>query len=139
MIESRPFGVSALSAFFVFGATMSGLAAVSLALPGGLLEPMWRINPSGRAGLGALGMPAVVLMATVSLTCLAAAVGLWIGKRWGRRLAMTILVINAAGDLLNGWLAGDPRTLIGLPIAGAMLYYLGTPRARMFFEPGQDR
>lgn len=129
----RPFGVSALSAFFAFGAMMSGLAAASLALPGGALEPMWRINPRGREGLGALGPMGVALMAAVCLACFGAAAGLWLGRRWGRALAMTMLVLNAAGDLLHGLLAGDPRTLIGLPIAGAMLYYLGTERVRRFF------
>src|SRR5712691_11129262 len=112
-----------MSFFFLFGMTMSGLAAISLALPGGALEPMWQINPRGREGLVALGLPAVILMATVSLACTGAAAGLWFGRRWGWWLAVTILVLNATGDLLNGVL-NDPRTLIGLPVAGAMLYYL---------------
>ena len=138
MTAPRPFGISALSLFFVFGMTMSGLAATSLAFPGGALEPMWRINPRGREGLGALGLPAVVLMAVVSLACFAAAIGLWHGRFWGRRLAMTILVVNAAGDLLNGVFGGDLRSLIGLPIAGALLYYLRTGRVRAFFVAGRS-
>lgn len=126
-----------MSFFFVFGMAMSGLAALSLAFPGGVLEPMWRINPRGREGLGALGLPAVVLMATVSLACAGAAAGLWFGRLLGWWLAVTILVINATADLLNGVLGNDPRSLIGLPVAGAMLYYLRTARVRAFFVAGR--
>lgn|ERR1700682_4965042 len=138
MTAPRPFGISALSFFFVFGMTMSGLAAASLAFPGGALEPLWRINPRGREGLGALGPPAVVLMAVVSFACLAAAIGLWRGLSWGRQLAMTILVVNAAGALLNGVLGKDLRSLIGLPVAGALLYYLRAPRVQAFFAAGRS-
>ncbi len=134
----RPAGVSALSAFFLFGATMAGVAGLSLALPGGFMEPLWMINPRGRAGLGALGVAGIVLMATVSTACLAAAIGLWRGRNWGRRAAMIIVVVNAAGDLLNVWLAHDPRTLIGLPIAGAMPFYLCLARVRAFFAGRVD-
>lgn len=130
---SRPAGISAMSFFFVFGMTMSGLAVISLASPGGALEAMWQINPKGREGLVAMGLPAVVLMATVSLACAGAAAGLWFGRMWGWWLAVIILAINAAGDLLNAILGNDPRTLIGLPVAGAMLYYLRTARVRVFF------
>ena len=133
----RPAGISALSFFFVFGMTMSGLAAASLTWPGGALDPMWQINPKGREGLGALGLPAIVLMATVSLACAGAAAGLWFGRPWGWWLAVTILVINATADLLNAVLGNDPRTLIGLPVAGAMLYYLLTARVRTFFVAGR--
>lgn len=133
MHVARPPAITALSLFFLFGMTASGLAAISLAFPGGTLEPMWRINPRGHEGLVAFGLPGIGLMATVSLACLGAATGLWLGRRWGRGLAITILILNAAGDLLNGTLGHDPRTLIGLPIAGAMLFYLHTARVRSFF------
>ncbi len=49
---------------------------------------------------------------------------------------MTILVVNAAADLLNGVLGNDPRWLIGLPV-GAMLYYLRTARVRAFIVAGR--
>lgn len=82
MRVARPFGISALSFFFVFGMSMSALATVSLAFPRGVLEPIWKINPRGREALGALGLPAVFLMATVSVACAGAAAGLWLGRLW---------------------------------------------------------
>jgi hypothetical protein len=118
-----------LAVFFGFGALAAGLSALSLAFPGSPLEPIWRLNPAGRAGLGGLGAWAVLLMAVVSAACAAAAIGLWRGWPSGRRLAIALLVVNLAGDLLNAVVRGDLRTLIGLPIGGAMLWYLLSHRS----------
>ena len=132
--EARPIGITALSLFFLFGAGASFVSSISLLFPGSFLEPIWRLNPRGHEGLRALGPPAIVLMATVSLACLTAAAGLWRGRRWGQRTAAVILGVNAIADAVNGISAGDRRTLIGLPIAAAMLWYLYTPRVRGFFK-----
>ena len=118
-----------LAAFFGFGALAAGLAAVSLAFPGSPLEAIWRLNPTGRADLGGLGAWAVLLMAVVSAACALAAIGLRRGWRSGRRVAIALLVINLAGDLLNAMVRGDLRTLVGLPIGGAMLWYLLSRRS----------
>lgn len=73
------------------------------------------------AQLGSWGVP---LMATVSLACIAAAVGLWKGHPAGYRLAVALLLTNLAGDLANATVRGDPRTLVGIPIVGVLLWYL---------------
>jgi len=125
----RPAGVTALSFFFAFGALASALAAISLMFPGGILEPVWRINPRGREGLSAMGPPAIVLMAIVCAACAWSALGLWRGMRSAYWLAMTMLAINAVSDVANG----DPRTLIGLPVAGALIFCMTTKRFRSFF------
>src|SRR2546430_1230078 len=113
----------------MFGMLASGLSAISLAFPGGFLEPIWRVNPRGREGLGNLGPWAILLMALVSLLCAYSAFGLWRGLRSGRMLAITMLAINAVGDVASG----DARTLIGLPIATALILYLTTRPVREFF------
>jgi hypothetical protein len=110
--------------FFAFGAVMSGTTAVLLATPGGPLDPVWRVRPSAREELAPLGIWGVLLMATVSLACIAAAVGLWTGRRAGYRLAAVLLVTNLLGDLANAVVRGDPRTLIGIPIVVALLWDL---------------
>jgi len=123
-VGRRPAGITALSLFFVFGAVMSGATAVMLATPGGPLDPVWRIRPAAREELAPLGGWGVLLMATVSLACVAAAVGLWTGRRAGYRLAAVLLVTNLLGDLANAIVRGDPRTLIGVPIVAVLLWYL---------------
>jgi len=59
----------------------------------------------------------------------AAALGLQRCKRWGYWTALAILCINLAGDTTNAVIAHDWRTLIGLPIGGAMVVYLLTKRS----------
>lgn len=120
----RPPGITALGLFFMFGAVMSGLAAVMLLTPGGVLEPLWRLNSRGHEGFAIMGMWAVFLMATVCVACGVAALGVLRRRRWGYRTALAILSINLAGDTANAVIAHDWHTLIGLPIGGAMVVYL---------------
>jgi len=126
---SRPPGITALSFFFLFGTVMSGLATVMLLMPGSVLEPLWRLNPHARDGLAAMGLWSVLLMAVVCVACGIAILGLRRCKRWGYWVALSILTINLAGDTANAVIAHDWRTLIGLPIGGAMIAYLLTNRS----------
>jgi len=134
-VRRRPVGIAALSIFFAFGAAMSGLTAILLAFPGSSLDTVWNLNPVARDELAALGMWAIVLMLGVCVACAAAAIGLWKGAAWGRRLAVGILVVNLIGDVTNAIVRSDPRTLIGIPIAGAMIAYLLSRHARSSQTP----
>jgi hypothetical protein len=133
MAQRPPAGLVALSAFFTFGAVMSALTAYLLGFPGSRLDAIWKVNPVAREELLKLGSWAIVLMATICLACAFAAVGLWRRTRWGHRLACGILVVNLVGDLANAIIRHDVRTLIGLPIGGAMIAYLLSRRVRDTF------
>lgn len=67
-------------------------------------------------------------MAVVGVACGLSAIGLARNAEWGRRLAIGVLTVNLIGDSLNALLRHDPRTLIGLPIGGLMIWYLLTRR-----------
>jgi len=129
----RPVGLTLLTAFFIFGALMAFLAFLGLLLTGGVLEPIWRVNPDAYRALTDLGAWGMLLMAAVAIACALAAIGLWIQAQWGRRLAIGILAINLLGDVMNAVTRGDLRTLIGIPIGGAMIYYLLKSRTRAQF------
>ena len=135
-LRQRPGGVTALAIFFAVGATVSLVTIVALLLPGGVLEPIWRLNPRARAGFATLGAWAPVLLAAVGLGCAAAARGLWSGRRWGRRLALALLAVNLAGDGANVVLGVEPRALVGIPIAALLLLFLATARVRAYFRGG---
>jgi hypothetical protein len=122
--SNRSAGVTALSVFFAFGAAMALLAATMLLFPGSILEPIWRLNPQAREALSHMGWWAVLLMAVVGAACATAALGLLRCKRWGYSMALAILSVNLLGDAANALIAHDWRTLIGLPIGGAMIFYL---------------
>jgi len=66
----------------------------------------------------------ISLMTVVGAACGLAAFGLARNAEWGRRLAIGILIVNLLGDSLNAWLRHDPKTLIGLPVGGLMIWYL---------------
>ena len=76
------------------------------------------MNPAARAGFEALGGWAVPLTLLVATACAGAGTGVWLGRGWGRRVAVTVLGVKLVGDLANAALRGDRRTLIGLPIGG---------------------
>ncbi len=120
-----PMGMKGLVAFFVFGACACAVTVAALLFPGSALDAVWRVNPEAQAGFQKMGVPlSLLLMLVVGLACGAAAVGLARQKVWGRRLAIGILAVNMVGDTVNAVARHDPRTLIGLPIAGAMIWYL---------------
>src|SRR5215471_11522620 len=120
----RSNGVTVLSLFFVFGSLMSGLATMMLIFRGGVLEPLWQLNPRARDSFTAMGPWALLLMTVVCLACATAAIGLWRCTRWGFWTALIILATNLVGDLTNTVVTGDWRSMIGLPIGGFMLAYL---------------
>jgi hypothetical protein len=120
----------AIIVFFALATGLSAVVLVTVLVPGGWRDALWRVNPAGRQAFAAMGGWAVVLMVTVCGTCAAATIGLWRRRRWGWLCAVGILAVQLVGDLFNGVLRHDPRTLIGLPIAGLMLLYLCSARVR---------
>jgi hypothetical protein len=130
----RPPGVTALAGLFAFGTLASGLSVVSLLNPGGSLEPMWRLNPRAHEAFSHMGIWAPLLLGSVCLACAASAYGFFTGRRWGYRLGVTLLLVNLAGDLVNGALGIEPRAVIGVPIVALLLWYLSSRRVKTFFS-----
>ena len=110
--------------FFALGATMCALTIVLLLFPGTSLDSLWRLNPEAHSTFRYLGRMSVLLMFVVGTGCAFAAIGMWQGSRWGVRLALVILSVNILGDLVNALMRHDLRTLIGLPVGGAMIAFL---------------
>ena len=125
MTEPRvPLGIKLLSAFFAVGAAICLITIIALLFPGGALDPIWRLNPDAHLEFQKIGGLSILLMIVVGSACASAAIGLATRARWGVPLALGILAVNLVGDLLNAFVRHDLRTLIGLPIGGAMIAYL---------------
>ncbi|PYL18709.1 MAG: hypothetical protein DME30_02515 [Verrucomicrobia bacterium] len=122
--QHAPLGIKLLAAFFAFGAGICLITIVALLFPGGALDPIWRLNPDAHVAFQEIGRLSILLMVVVGSACALAAVGLATRARWGVSLALGILIVNLVGDLLNAFVRHDLRTLIGLPIGGAMIAYL---------------
>lgn len=130
---ARPLGIAALAMFFAAGALISLASLLSLATPGGPLEPMWRLNPRAREAFRALGPWGLVLMAVVCAACVATAIGLWRRQGWGHRLAIAMFVAQLVGDVVNVSLGIERRAAFGVPIVALLLIYLASPRVRAHF------
>ena len=124
MKGETPIGLKLLAIFFVFGACMCALTIGLLLFPGSALDSLWRLNPEAHAAFQWIGRLSILLMAIVGVACALAAIGLARNAKWGRWLGILILAANLVGDLTNTFVRHDLRTLVGLPIAGAMIFYL---------------
>ena len=103
---------------------MCALTVSLLLFPGSALDSLWRLNPDARLAFESLGYWSVVLMLSVGTACLFAAIGLWRARPWGTWLAVIVLSINMLGDLTNVFVRHDYRGLVGVPVAGAMIFFL---------------
>lgn len=132
-LHARPLGITALIIFFLVGTLISFLAGLSLLFPSTFFEAMWRVNPHGHEGLLRTGFWGVVLLFAASASCAAAAIGLWRRTRWGHMLAITLIAVNLLSGLINTVLGIEPRAIVGVPIALAILLYLFSRRVRNYF------
>ena len=133
-VRRLPAGVLTIVALFALGVCASGATFLALLLPESELRHVWRLNPEAEPALRALGAAGIALMAAVCVACIAADLGLLGRKWWGHRLTVCILLINAAGDVANAVVRGDLRTLVGVPIALALLAYLLRPRIKNIYR-----
>jgi hypothetical protein len=123
-----------MSAFFAFGTFASGLAAVSIINAGGPLDSIWRLNPRAHAAFLGIGTWSVLLLGVVAIACAAAALGLLYGKRWGYALAITLLIVNCLGDVMNVLMGAEPRAIVGVPVVALLLWYLLSQQVRTYFS-----
>ena len=132
-------GFTAVGVFLLFGMSMASLAGITLVWRGTFLDRIWALNPTAYAQLAPLGrlVGAAFLLLAVALG--AAAVGWFLRRLWGWRLAVAIIAIQVIGGLIN-LLRGDfVRGPIGIVIAGALLIYLLRPQVKGTFLPDQSR
>jgi hypothetical protein len=134
--HDQPRGFLAIGVFFVFGATMAAYAAVTLLKPGTILDVLWALNKRGHAGLVLLGRGAVLLFAVLSVLLGLAAAGWFRRKYWGWMLGVTIVAINATGDLINAVMGEWLKGAVGVVIAGLLLIYMTRAEVRNYFRRG---
>jgi hypothetical protein len=114
---------------------MAAYAAVTLFRPGTFLDALWTLNKRGHDGLLPFGRKAGLLFLLLSGMLAVAASG-WSRRRlWGWTLGVTIISINAAGDLLNITLGERLKGAVGVVIAGSLLIYMTRPKVRAYFRP----
>jgi hypothetical protein len=106
------------------------LTVMLLVFPGTKLDSLWSLNPDAHVAFQSVGGWSILLMLAVGTGCALTAIGLWSATLWGIRLGLAILLVNIIGDLVNVVTRHDFRPLVGLPIAGAMIFYLARGATR---------
>jgi hypothetical protein len=128
-----PRGLTAVTAFLCFGAAMALLAGTTMIFPGTVLDRAWRLNPVAYAQLAPVGSPVGIVFLLLAAVLAVAAIGWLRRRRWGWGLAVVIIAIQVLGDLLN-LLRGDVlRGVVGVAVAGALLFYMTRRRVRAAF------
>lgn len=131
-------GFFAVGIFLCFGASMAGLAASTLLLPGTILDRAWALNPNAYQQLLPVNSIAGPLFFLLGLLLALSAVGWFRRRRWAWRLTVIIIAMQAFGDILNllrgDWLRGG----LGVTIAGGILLYLFTPDIKSAFPTSPD-
>jgi hypothetical protein len=130
---NRPRGFVIIGAFFVFGATMAAYAATTLLKPGTVLDRLWALNRTGHTQLASLGKGAGLGFVVLSALLCATSVGWFRRRSWGWILGVTIIGINAAGDLVNLAIGEHLKGAVGVAIAGLLLVYMTRSGVRDYF------
>jgi hypothetical protein len=112
---------------------MAAYAAVTLIKPGTVLDQLWVLNKTGHAQLAPLGKGAGLGSVVLSTLLCTAAIGWFRRRYWGWVLGTTIIVINAAGDLVNGAMGEWLKGAVGVAIAGLLLIYMTRSEVRNYF------
>jgi hypothetical protein len=130
----QPRGFVPIGAFFIFGSVMAAYAAITLLVPGTVLDSLWALNPRGYEGLARLGRWAPVPFCVLSPALCLAAIGWYRRRRWGWVLGVTIVAINMAGDVGQILLGERLKGATGVAIAGLLLFYLTRPGLKRYFN-----
>jgi hypothetical protein len=130
---SNDFGLIAMGAFLLFGATMATLAGLTLLFPGTILEPVWKLNPAASVELHQLGPAVAIAFLALGAVLVVTAIG-WMKRRfWAWALAVVIVASQVLGDLGNAVRGRYLQGAVGALIAGALLIYLLQPKIRIAF------
>jgi len=113
---------------------MAAYAALTLLWPGTFLDLLWMMNPRGHAELVPFARIAAPAFMILSAALAATAIG-WLRHRyWGWVWGLSIIAINATGDLLNLARHEVLKGAIGIVVAGLLLIYMSRPSVRNYFS-----
>ena len=132
-MRARPIGILIIGLFLLMAPIILVVSAITLLVPGTLLDQIWVVNETGYrqllpfrglAGAGFLGLGVLIALAGI---------GVLKGRRWGWWLAVLVFAANGIGDAVR-FLSGDfLGGTIGLVVVVVILFYLTRPKVKGFF------
>lgn len=137
--KGSPPGLRAIGIFLFFGTGMASLAAATLLWPGTLLDRIWVLNPRAYRELAPLGKAVGLVFLFLAAALALAAAGWLKRRRWGWQLAVAIIGTQVLGDFVSIFYGRLVQGLIGVTIAGALLFYITQPYVRAAFAVNPKR
>ena len=113
---------------------MAAVAGISLLFPGGWLATIWHLKPHEYRQLLKFGWLAGAGFLLLAAVLGSASWGCFHHRRWGWLLAVILIGINATADLARLAMGGTVEGLMGIVIAGAMLWWLARPPVSASFR-----
>jgi hypothetical protein len=138
-MAQRPIGISIIAILAALVGVLCFVGAVmfaALSTVGSFLQDMIEmygatVLPGIGSLLAAIALGIAGVLAIVGILYLVTAYGLWTGKGWARMLAIVLLILDIIGGILT-----LPAGIVGLIIAGVLLWYFFTPSVKAFFGAG---
>jgi hypothetical protein len=129
-----PSGFKAVGLFLFFGFAMAALAGTTLLWRGTPLDRIWVLNLRAYNPLAPLGRAIEISFLVLAVVLFVAGIGWFRHRRWGWDLAVAIITMQVAGDLLRMIMGEEIRGAIGVVVAGALLFYITRRPLRAAFE-----
>jgi hypothetical protein len=138
-MAQRPIGISIIAILAALVGVLCFVGTVmfaALSTVGSFLQDMIEmygatVLPGIGSLLAAIALGIAGVLAIVGILYLVTAYGLWTGKGWARMLAIVLLILDIIGGILT-----LPAGIVGLIIAGVLLWYFFTPSVKAFFGAG---
>jgi hypothetical protein len=133
--KSSP-GLTAIGVFLLFAAIIASLAGTTLVWRGTVLDRMWTLNPRAYRDLAPFGKAVGISFLLLGITLSVTGIGWFRRRLWGWRLAVAVIATQVLGDLVNAFRGRVFEGVIGVAIAGALLFYLSRTNTRAAFAGG---
>ena len=127
-----------LGAFFTAATVVLIVSGISLVWPGTLLDRLWDVAYDKYAALLPYRFAVGPGFLALSVFSAIASVGCFLRRDWGRRLAVGIFALNAAGDAGQILIGRVTEGAISVLIAALLVFWLTRPSVRRAFVPVRE-
>ena len=97
------------------------------------LDRMWVLNPHAYDELAPLGKPVGLLFLLLAVALTLAGIGWLKHRRWGWQLAVAVIGTQVLGDSVNIFFGRIVQGVMGVAIAGTLLFYITRARVSATF------
>ena len=120
--------------FSLLAAAIAAAAGTTLLWPNGPLDIIWSIrNDDTHARMLALGWPVGAGLWLLAVVGIVLAIGSFQQRRWAWWMAVAVLTVNGLSDLGRVVTGGIVEGLVGVGVAGLILFWLTRPGLRAQF------